>query len=267
MSLDELQRPEGREDHVEARVGERQVGGGAEHRGHGHPGLLVDAPRVLQLPEGQVEPVAAAALGADPARALSRAGADLEHVAVGDVAEDAGLGLGQALGPPHEADVAEEVAVRGLVLVGVAVPVGTVGPAGTRPRRPGGARRGRAGGRMTARRSRSATTAMDLTSLTPLAGGWSGETFVADVAGERSVVRIYARPSHRGAAAHEVDAALLRLVRGLVPVPEVLEVRRADPASRPAGAAGDLVPPGGARRPPAASAGRPSPRGAGGAPG
>jgi aminoglycoside phosphotransferase (APT) family kinase protein len=72
---------------------------------------------------------------------------------------------------------------------------------------------------------------MDLTSLTPLAGGWSGETFVADVAGERSVVRIYARPSHRGDAAHEVDAALLHLVRGLVPVPEVLEVRRAAPAS------------------------------------
>jgi aminoglycoside phosphotransferase (APT) family kinase protein len=72
---------------------------------------------------------------------------------------------------------------------------------------------------------------MDLTALTPLAGGWSGETFVADAAGERSVVRIYARPSHRGQAAHEVDAALLRLVRGLVPVPEVLEVRRADPAA------------------------------------
>lgn len=64
--------------------------------------------------------------------------------------------------------------------------------------------------------------------LTPLDGGWSGETFLAEVAGERSVVRIYARPSHRGAAAHEVDAALLRLVRGLLPVPEVLEVRRAD---------------------------------------
>ena len=69
---------------------------------------------------------------------------------------------------------------------------------------------------------------MDLASLTPLDGGWSGETFLAEVAGERSVVRIYARPSHRGAAAHEVDAALLRLVKGLLPVPEVLEVRRAD---------------------------------------
>ena len=72
---------------------------------------------------------------------------------------------------------------------------------------------------------------MDLASLTPLDGGWSGETFLAEVAGERTVVRIYANPGVRGAAAHEVDAALLRLVRGLVPVPEVLEVRRADEAT------------------------------------
>jgi aminoglycoside phosphotransferase (APT) family kinase protein len=72
---------------------------------------------------------------------------------------------------------------------------------------------------------------MDLASLTLLDGGWSGETFVAEVAGERSVVRVYARPSHRGAAAHEVDAALLRLVKGLLPVPEVLEVRRDDDAA------------------------------------
>ena len=61
-------------------------------------------------------------------------------------------------------------------------------------------------------------------SLTPLEGGWSGETFLADSLGERSVVRIYARPS-RGPLAHEVDAALLRLVRGLLPVAEVLECR------------------------------------------
>ena len=45
------------------------------------------------------------------------------------------------------------------------------------------------------------------------------------------MVRIYARPGHRGDQAQEVDAALLHLVRGLVPVPEVLEVRRADPAA------------------------------------
>lgn len=66
--------------------------------------------------------------------------------------------------------------------------------------------------------------------LAPLEGGWSGETFLAEVAGERSVVRIYADPRHPPYAA-EVAASLLRLVRGLVPVPAVQEVRRADPAT------------------------------------
>lgn len=65
---------------------------------------------------------------------------------------------------------------------------------------------------------------MDFASLEPLPGGWSGETFVAGLpGGERQVVRIHARNPDRA----EVDAALLRLVRGLLPVPEVLEVRRA----------------------------------------
>ncbi len=63
--------------------------------------------------------------------------------------------------------------------------------------------------------------------LRPLAGGWSGETFVAEAAGERSVVRIYARPG-RPELAPEIDAAVLALVRGLLPVPDVLEVRRSD---------------------------------------
>ena len=71
----------------------------------------------------------------------------------------------------------------------------------------------------------------DFSSLAPLEGGWSGETFLAEAGGERSVVRIYARPGRRGAQAQEVDAALLRLVRGLLPVPDVLEVRRADDAT------------------------------------
>lgn len=70
---------------------------------------------------------------------------------------------------------------------------------------------------------------MTETGLTPLAGGFSGETFLAQAAGERSVVRIYAGPSRRrGPAAVDVDAAVLRLVAGLLPVPEVLEVRRPD---------------------------------------
>ena len=44
------------------------------------------------------------------------------------------------------------------------------------------------------------------------------------------MVRVYGpRSAHRGPLAPEIDAAVLELVRGLVPVPEVLEVRRADP--------------------------------------
>jgi aminoglycoside phosphotransferase (APT) family kinase protein len=74
---------------------------------------------------------------------------------------------------------------------------------------------------------------VDLSSLTPLEGGWSGQTFLAEAAGERSVVRVYP-PGARGPAAVETDAAVLRLVRGLLPVPEVLEVRPAVPeADRP----------------------------------
>ncbi|GAA1475811.1 hypothetical protein GCM10009623_02570 [Nocardioides aestuarii] len=79
---------------------------------------------------------------------------------------------------------------------------------------------------------------MDLSSLTPLEGSSSGQTFLGVVAGDRCVVRIYADPGDRGDAAAEIDAALLRLVRGLVPVPEVLEARRPDPA---VGAPGLLV--------------------------
>jgi aminoglycoside phosphotransferase (APT) family kinase protein len=71
---------------------------------------------------------------------------------------------------------------------------------------------------------------VDFGDLTPLTGGWSGQTFLAEAAGERSVVRIYP-PGRRDDAAPEVDAAVLRLVRGLVPVPEVLEVRRGDVAA------------------------------------
>src|SRR4051794_21914830 len=56
--------------------------------------------------------------------------------------------------------------------------------------------------------------------LDPLEGGFSGETFLAP--GEpRSVVRIYRRDPGRV----PIDAALLRLVRHHLPVPEVEEVR------------------------------------------
>jgi len=82
-------------------------------------------------------------------------------------------------------------------------------------------------------------TAMSATdpTMVPLGGGYSGETFLAEMAGERTVVRIYAE-NRRGSNAAEVDAAVLRLVHGLLPVPDVLEVRRGDGAS---GAPGLLV--------------------------
>ncbi|WP_166140595.1 phosphotransferase family protein [Nocardioides ochotonae] len=66
-------------------------------------------------------------------------------------------------------------------------------------------------------------------SLQPLEGGFSGETFLARVGGGSSVVRIFAAP-HHGPHAAEVQESVLRLVRGLVPAPRVLELRRADAA-------------------------------------
>ena len=73
---------------------------------------------------------------------------------------------------------------------------------------------------------------MDGFGIEPLAGGHSGETFVAEGAGERTVVRIYGeRSAARGADAPLVDAAVLHLFRGLLPVPDVIEVRRADAAT------------------------------------
>jgi aminoglycoside phosphotransferase (APT) family kinase protein len=86
--------------------------------------------------------------------------------------------------------------------------------------------------------------------LRPLDGGHSGRTFVGEVGGERAVVRLYPPDDPRGATAPEVDQAVLRLVRGLLPVPDVLEVRRSDAATgRPGllvtswlpGERGDLV--------------------------
>lgn len=55
----------------------------------------------------------------------------------------------------------------------------------------------------------------------PLEGGYSGETFAVEAAGELAVLRLYVRQPERAG----VDAALLRLVRGTIPVPRVLETR------------------------------------------
>jgi aminoglycoside phosphotransferase (APT) family kinase protein len=58
-------------------------------------------------------------------------------------------------------------------------------------------------------------------SAVPLTGGYGGETYAVGAAGEEAVVRIYVREPARAA----VDMALLRLVRGLLPVPRVLDVK------------------------------------------
>lgn len=69
------------------------------------------------------------------------------------------------------------------------------------------------------------------TSLSPLAGGHSGRTFASEVAGHRAVVRVHPPGDPRGPEAPEIEGAVLHLVRGLLPVPEVLEVRREHAAS------------------------------------
>lgn len=61
----------------------------------------------------------------------------------------------------------------------------------------------------------------------PLDGGYSGETFLVGAAGEQAVLRLYVRHPKRAA----IDAALLELVRGLVPVPRVLDLRTPEMAS------------------------------------
>jgi aminoglycoside phosphotransferase (APT) family kinase protein len=55
--------------------------------------------------------------------------------------------------------------------------------------------------------------------VVPLSGGYSGETFLVTGAGEQAVLRLYARHPERAA----VDQALLARLRGLLPVPRVLE--------------------------------------------
>jgi Ser/Thr protein kinase RdoA (MazF antagonist) len=64
-----------------------------------------------------------------------------------------------------------------------------------------------------------ATTFFPGAEVAPLSGGYSGETFLVTSAGEQAVLRLYARRPDRAA----VDRALLERVRGLLPVPRVLE--------------------------------------------
>jgi aminoglycoside phosphotransferase (APT) family kinase protein len=72
----------------------------------------------------------------------------------------------------------------------------------------------------------------------PMDGGFSGETFLVGAAGEQAVLRLYVRNPHRAA----VDAALLELVRGLVPVPQVLDLRTPEMADGHAYLLTELLP-------------------------
>lgn len=65
------------------------------------------------------------------------------------------------------------------------------------------------------------------TPMSPLGGGYSGETFLVGEGTDGVVLRIYRRNPDRAA----VDASLLRLVRGIIAVPAVLDVRVATDAS------------------------------------
>ena len=67
------------------------------------------------------------------------------------------------------------------------------------------------------------------TAMRPLAGGYSGETFLVGDGDDQVVLRIYRHNPDRAV----VDASLMRLVTGIVPVPRVIDVRPAQ-GDRPA---------------------------------
>ncbi|HET7328555.1 MAG TPA: phosphotransferase [Nocardioidaceae bacterium] len=74
--------------------------------------------------------------------------------------------------------------------------------------------------------------------VVPLSGGYSGETFLVEASTEQAVLRIYGREPHRVT----VDAALLELMRGLVPVPRVLELQTPEQGEGPAYLLAELLP-------------------------
>ncbi|MEV5964332.1 phosphotransferase [Kribbella sp. NPDC051952] len=59
-------------------------------------------------------------------------------------------------------------------------------------------------------------------SAVPLAGGYGGQTYAVSAGGEDAVLKLYVKDPGRAT----VDAALLRLVHGLLPVPRILDAKR-----------------------------------------
>lgn len=66
-------------------------------------------------------------------------------------------------------------------------------------------------------------------SAVPLPGGYQGQTYAVSAGGEDAVLKLYVKDPGRAA----VDASLLQLVRGLLPVPRVLDVKREGTADDP----------------------------------
>jgi aminoglycoside phosphotransferase (APT) family kinase protein len=66
-------------------------------------------------------------------------------------------------------------------------------------------------------------------SAVPLTGGYGGQTYAVSAGGEDAVLKLYVKDPGRAA----VDAALLQLVRGLLPVPRVLDAKREGSAEDP----------------------------------
>ncbi|TCO51672.1 aminoglycoside phosphotransferase (APT) family kinase protein [Kribbella antiqua] len=62
----------------------------------------------------------------------------------------------------------------------------------------------------------------DFASAVPLSGGYGGQTYAVSAGGEDAVLKMYVKDPERAA----VDAALLRLVHGLLPVPRILDLKR-----------------------------------------
>lgn len=66
-------------------------------------------------------------------------------------------------------------------------------------------------------------------SAVPLGGGYGGQTYAVSAGGEDAVLKLYVKQPARAM----VDAALLQLVRGLLPVPRILDAKREGSAEDP----------------------------------
>jgi hypothetical protein len=118
----ERDRAVGGERDVEARVRERQHARVGDDEGSAHAGgLVVREARVQHalrdVGRDHVDPTPG-----EPARALRRPRADLQHLCAREVTEEACIRLAQTLGAPHEVCGAQEGAVLVEVLDGVRVP-------------------------------------------------------------------------------------------------------------------------------------------------